>query len=102
MRDIDTALMLKMRCEGATLQQIADVFGITRQRVHQIIKKMEGQTPVRWICQDITFCSNLKCKRKMCQRHHSNADWTVKPYQGFCDFTDTQYCPKRKDGADNE
>lgn len=31
-----------LRKEGMTLQQIADAYGLTRQRVHQIIKK-EGQ-----------------------------------------------------------
>ena len=97
-----TSEMLRMRKDGATYQQIADVCGLSRQRVHQLIKKMDEQTPVRWICQDITFCSNRKCERKTCQRHHSNADFSVKPYHSFCDFTDTQYCPSRKDGADND
>ena len=97
--------MLKMREEGATLQQIADTFGVTRQRVHSVLKNerdKEARASVRYFQQDITFCSNRKCKRKNCMRHRSNADWSVKPYHSFADFTDTQYCPKRKDGADNE
>lgn len=98
----NTMQMMAMRDHGATYQEIADVFGVSKQCVHQRLKNVR-QTQARIKCfqQDITFCSNRKCWRKTCKRHHSNADWSVKPYHSFADFTDTQYCPKKR-GADNE
>ena len=95
-----TQEMVELRNEGMTYQQIADACGISRQAVHSKIKRA-GQTIRRWIDQDITFCSNRKCQSKTCKRHHSNANWSVKPYHSFSDFTDTQYCPKKR-GADND
>jgi hypothetical protein len=46
--------------------------------------------------QDITFCSNRKCKVTKCKRHYSHANWAIKPYHSFADFEDTQYCFKKK------
>ena len=37
--------IIKQHNSGRTLSEIADVFGITRQRVHQILKR-EGKTKV--------------------------------------------------------
>ena len=86
---------------GDTVQEIANACGISRQAVHRRIKSA-GQTMRRdFIDQDITFCSNRKCQRKGCKRHHFNADWSVKQYHSFADFTGTQYCPKVKGGVNN-
>ena len=90
-----TQEMVKMRNDGATYQEIANACGISRQAVHIRIKRA-GQTTSKYISQNITFCSNRKCKKRSCKRHHFNADWSVKPYHSFSDFTNTQYCPKVK------
>ena len=96
-----TQEMVKMRNGGATYQEIANACGISRQAVHIRIKN--AKPTARDYDQDITFCSNRKCKNKKCKRHHFNANWFVKPFHSFADFTNTQHCQKkRKDGADNE
>lgn len=96
-----TQEMVKMRNDGATYQEIANACGISRQAVHRRIKSA-GQTMRRdFIQQDITFCSNRRCRMKNCHRHHFNADWSVKPYHSFADFTGTQYCPKERGGVNN-
>lgn len=95
-----TQEMVKMRKSGATYQEIANACGISRQAVHTRIKNFVEPIASKYFSQDITFCSNRKCKRRGCKRHHFNADWSVKKYHSFSDFTNTQYCPKGK-GAEN-
>lgn len=88
-----TQEMVKMRNGGATYQEIADVCGISRQAVHRRIKNFVPPMNT-YYSQDITFCSDRKCRRRGCQRHHSHANWSVKPCHSFADFKNTNYCPK--------
>lgn len=98
-----TQEMVEMRKGGATYQEIANACGLSRQRIHTRIKNYcAEQAKSKYFSQDITFCSNRKCQRKGCKRHHLNADWSVKPYHSFADFTNTQYCPKFDGKDDNE
>ena len=46
--------------------------------------------------QDITFCSNRKCENEKCKRNSCHIDWSVKPYQSFANFENTQYCQKNR------
>ena len=91
--------ILQMREEGYTYQQIADKYGVSRQCIHQKVKPIKHQKP--YYTQDITFCSNRECKNKKCKRNHCHIDWSVKPYQSFANFENTQYCLKNR-RADND
>lgn len=93
--------MTYLREGGATYEEIGKRFGISRQRVHQIISKGGNSQMNEYISQDITFCSKRDCENKKCKRNHCHIDWSVKPYQSFCDFENTQYCPKNR-GTDND
>ena len=44
-RIIDTPKALGMRLQGATYQQIADVFGVTRQAVHDRLRRLVKTDP---------------------------------------------------------
>ena len=52
---------------------------------------------------DISFCTNHRCRRKGCFRHQTNIIHPDIPHS-FADFDGTKYCPKyydkekRKDG----
>lgn len=95
MNDNDILQMLE---QGYTYQQIADIEGVSRQRIHQRIKNIKPQKV--YYDQDITFCSSKSCKNKRCKRNRCHIDWTIKPYQSFADFENTQYCPmKRSDNS---
>ena len=43
--------------------------------------------------QDITFCSNKKCKRESCMRHQCHIRWDLKFFQSIADFEGTKHCP---------
>ena len=90
--------ILQMREEGYTYQQIADKYGVSRQCVHQRVKSAEHKKP--YFSQDITFCSNRECKNKKCRRNSCHIDWSVKPYQSFADFENTQYCLNKRSDAE--
>ena len=89
----DNEILQKIE-EGYTYQQIADMVGVSRQRIHQRIKPIKNKKP--YFNQDITFCSNRECENKKCKRNHCHIDWTIKPYHSFADFENTQYCPKKR------
>ena len=89
----DNEILQKIE-EGYTYQQIADMAGVSRQRIHQRIKPIKHKKP--YYNQDITFCSNRECENKKCKRNHCHIDWSVKPYHSFADFENTQYCPKKR------
>ena len=86
--------ILQMLEEGYTYQQIADVAGVSRQRIHQRVKNKKPKKA--YYDQDITFCSKRDCKNKKCRRNHCHIDWNVKPYHSFADFENTQYCLKKR------
>lgn len=92
--------ILQMREEGYTYQQIADKLGVTRQRIHQRVKSIKGTKPFKgtkpYYTQDITFCSKRDCKNTKCKRNHCHIDWSVKPYQSFSNFENTQYCLNKR------
>ncbi len=46
---------------------------------------------------DITFCSNHKCRRKNCLRHPDNRTNKDRPYS-VADFEDTKFCAKVNHG----
>lgn len=91
---MDDNVILQMREEGYTYQEIAEKLGVSRQRVQQRVKRMKGRKP--YYTQDITFCSNRECENKKCKRNHCHIDWSVKPYQSFCNFENTQYCLNKR------
>ena len=84
--------ILQLLEQGYTYQQIADIEGVSRQRIHQRVKRIGPKKA--YYDQDITFCSNKDCKNKRCKRNHCHIDWTVKPYHSFAGFENTQYCLK--------
>lgn len=92
--------MIYLRASGMTYEEIGKQFGLSRQRVHQIMSKGGSSQIGEYISQDITFCSNRKCKNKKCKRNHCHIDWSVKPYQSFCDFENTQYCLNKRSDAE--
>lgn len=93
--------MIYLREGGMTYEEIGKQFGISKQRVHQIMSKGKSIKSVNrqmreYISQDITFCSNRFCKNKKCERNHCHIDWSAKPYQSFSDFENTEFCPKKR------
>ena len=89
--------MIYLRASGMTYEEIGKQFGLSKQRVHQIMNKGRSSKMGKYISQDITFCSNKKCKNKKCKRNHCHIDWLVKPYHSFSDFENTEFCPIQKD-----
>lgn len=91
--------ILQMLEQGYTYQQIADVAGVSKQRIHQRAKNIKPRKA--YYDQDITFCSKRDCKNKKCKRNSCHIDWSVKPYHSFADFENTQYCPKNRSDTDD-
>lgn len=88
--------MRDFRESGMTYEQIGKKFGLSRQRVHQILKENRGCKIGEYFSQDITFCSSKNCKNKKCKRNRCHIDWSVKPYHSFADFENTQNCLKNR------
>jgi predicted DNA-binding protein (UPF0251 family) len=82
------------RESGMTYEEIGKKFGLSRQRVHQILKENRDCKIGEYFSQDITFCSNRNCKNKKCKRNSCHINWTIKPYHSFADFEGTRYCIK--------
>ena len=99
--DYRTKEMQDFRESGMTYEEIGKKFGLSRQRVHQILNGNRDCKVNKYFSQDITFCSKRDCENKKCQRNSCHIDWTIKPYQSFADFENTQYCPKNR-RADND
>lgn len=93
--DIRINEMQSLRESGMTYEEIGKKFGLSKQRVHQIMSKSSNKIG-EYISQDITFCSNRKCENKKCKRNHCHIDWSVKPYQSFSNFENTQYCLNKR------
>lgn len=85
--------MQALHSEGKTYAEIGKEYGLSRQRVEKIIK---SEPKKRYYSQDITFCTNEKCTRKLCERHPCHIRWDIKPFQSFADFENTDYCPEKK------
>lgn len=90
--------IVTLRSEGKTYEEISKEFGISRERVRQIIRKSNLRATMDYYCQDITFCMREACGFKKCERHPCHIRWDIKPYQSIADFANTKYCPK-KEGA---
>ena len=52
--------------------------------------------------QDMTFCSDKKCKLKKCELNPCHINWAVgMPYRSFADFANTKYCLKNEQRSNN-
>lgn len=90
--------ILQMIEQGYTYKQIADVAGVSRQRIYQRVKNTKHKKA--YYDQDITFCSSQNCNNQKCKRNRCHINWEVKPYQSFADFENTAYCSKKRSGND--
>ena len=53
---------------------------------------------------DITWCSNRRCKRMKCYRNSKHIRKDISPYKplSFANFEGTQYCLKEKERVSND
>lgn len=86
--------IMRMRKLGYTYQQIADIEGVSRQRIHQRVNHIKSEKEKGYYCHDITFCMNAECTEKKCERNQCHIRWDLKPYNSFAHYEDTEHCLK--------
>lgn len=85
---IDTSVIYNMRRSGATLQQIGDRFGRTRERVRQILVNSYGSTKHDWLSSEYLSKALGLPRRKINQLYKKGiitpqAEWYSGSYHFF-------------------
>lgn len=67
----EKVMVFRMRLEGAALQECADAFGVSRQRISQIVGATEGQRKPGRPAKQIEDCVYPAIATWMCENGHT-------------------------------